>query len=168
MTFWLRTYSNSRIHGMYSKYSAPGSRILKIIRNSDVIPSSYSCVFWNNQKWWLPKVKKTKLLLKWITTSFAERWKRFLKFCNTVTRQNCIRVKLIFFFGKAFQSCMWYQNMQIKTRPGDCTVDHLPRFLWVLLQEIPWQMSKYNSLQNCRLGSLFHKQNNRFFDIRTE
>ena len=134
MTFQLRTYSNSGIHGMYSSYSALGSRILRIIQNSDVMPGykevqvrnsrvSEFCIRasgfypslarWASKNSWksyleelfwasendsglvqpgyslpegqvihfytfflttkdggCPKAKKTKFLLKWITTSF--------------------------------------------------------------------------------------------------
>ena len=46
---------------MYSKHSALGSRMLRIIWNNDVMPFSHPRVFFwnNNQKWWLPVAKKS-------------------------------------------------------------------------------------------------------------
>ena len=70
---WIETLLQFRIQGMYSKHSAQGSRILGIIRNNDVMPSSHSRVFWNNdQIWWSPVAKK-KTRFRTLGTSFGKR-----------------------------------------------------------------------------------------------
>ena len=46
----LSLYSDSGIHGMYSKHSALGSRILGIIQNNDVTASSTRGLFQNNKQ----------------------------------------------------------------------------------------------------------------------
>ena len=46
----LSRYSDSRIHGMYSKHSALGSRMLGIIQNNDVTSSSSRGLFQNNKQ----------------------------------------------------------------------------------------------------------------------
>ena len=50
MCVQLSRYSDSGIHGMYSKHSALGSRILGIIQNNDVTASLPRGVFQNNKQ----------------------------------------------------------------------------------------------------------------------
>ena len=50
MSVRLSRYSDSRIHGMYSKHSALGSRMLGIIQNNDVTSSSPRGLFQNNKQ----------------------------------------------------------------------------------------------------------------------
>ena len=145
---------------MYSKHSALGSRILGIIRNNNIMLSSHSRVFCNNnQKWWSPTAKKTNKQTKFST-------------CRAIVQLASVK-------------CHAKKTFSVKNnRENFAIVVHAPqtrqylvisrcRFAGNTMTQNACAGLLFNSLNPrsgnilpcCRRGPLFSK---RFFDMRTE